>query len=97
MDAPKLHVASEIVDGFENIWVTSESTIIHLRIEVATGRVTRFSCRLGAGIVVEMGEARNAILAEKYPMLCICSEDENHSSSPQQFCKKHGTEWHIQS
>ena len=97
MDAPKLHVASEIVDGIESLWVTSESTIIHLSIEVATGRVINFSCRLGAGIVAEMGESRNAISDERYPSLCIFSEDENHNSSPQQFCQKHGTEWHIQS
>jgi hypothetical protein len=97
MDAPKLHIASDICDRIENLWVTNESTVIHLSIEVSTGRVINFSCRLGAGIVAEMGEARNSMTDERYPMLCIFSEDEDHNSSPQQFCRKYGSEWQIES
>lgn len=93
----KLHVASKIVDGTEELWVTSDSSVIHLSIEVATGIVRSFSCRLGPGVVAEMGEARSALSCEVYPMLCIFTEDENHQSSPQQFCRKYGTEWLIES
>lgn len=93
----KLHVASEIVDGTEELRVTSDSTVIHLRIEVGTGIVRSFSCRLGPGVVAEMGEARRTLSDEVYPMLCIFTEDENHHASPQQFCRKHGTEWLIES
>ena len=93
----KLHIASEIVDGTEELWVTSDSTVIHLSIEVRTGIVRGFSCRLGPGVVAEMGESRSAISAEVYPTLCIFTEDENHHASPQKFCRKHGTEWVIES
>lgn len=93
----KLHVASEIVDGTEELWVTSDSTVIHLSIEVRTGIVRGFSCRLGPGVVAEMGEVRSALSDELYPMLCIFTEDGNHHASPQQFCRKYGTEWLIES
>lgn len=96
MQAPTLHVASEIVDGLESLWVSSESTVIHLSIEVESGRVIDFSCRLGTGIVAEMGEVINALSGERYPSLCIFAEDENHNSSPQQFCQKHDGVWHIE-
>ena len=97
MQEMKLHVASEIVDGTEDLWVTSDSTVIHLSIEVGTGIVRGFSCRLGPGVVAEMGEARSALSKEVYPMLCIFTEDENHHASPQQFCRKYGAEWLIES
>lgn len=93
----KLHVASKIVDGTEELWVTSDLTVIHLSIEVRTGIVRGFSCRLGPGVVAEMGEARCALSDVVYPMLCIFTEDENHHASPQQFCRKNGTEWLIES
>jgi hypothetical protein len=93
----KLHVSSEIVDGIENLWVTSDSTVILINIEVSTGIVQGFSCRLGPGVVAEMGEARSALSDEVYPMLCIFTEDENHHASPQQFCRKYGAEWLIES
>jgi hypothetical protein len=93
----KLHVASEIVDGTETLWVTSDSTVILLTIDVSTGKVQGFSCRLGPGVVAEMGEARCALSPEVYPMLCIFTEDENHHASPQQFCRKFGAEWVIES
>ena len=97
MQELKLHVASEIVDGTETLWVTSDSTVILVTIEVSTGRVRGFSCRLGPGVVAEMGEARSALSSKVYPMLCIFAEDENHHASPQQFCRKYGTEWLIES
>jgi hypothetical protein len=93
----KLHVASEIVNGTEELWVTSDSTVIHLSIEVRTGIVRGFSCRLGSGVVAEMGEARSALSTEVYPTLCIFTEDANHHVSQQQFCRKHGSEWFIES
>lgn len=93
----KLHVASEIVDGTETLWVTSDSTVILLTIEVITGKVRGFSCRLGAGVVAEMGEARSALSPRVYPMLCIFTEDENHHASSQQFCRKYGAEWLVES
>ena len=97
MHEMNLHVASEIVDGTEELWVTSDSTVIHLSIEVGTGIVRGFSCRLGPGVVAEMGEARSALSDEVYPMLCIFTEDENHHASPQQFCRKYGAEWLVES
>jgi hypothetical protein len=93
----KLHVASEIVDGTENLWVTSDSTVILVTIDVSAGRVRGFSCRLGPGVVAEMGEVRSPLSAEVYPMLCIFMEDDNHHASPQQFCRKYGDEWVIES
>ena len=97
MQELKLHVASEIIDGVEDLWVTSDSTVIHLRIDAGRGILRGFSCRLGPGVVVEMGEARSALSSEVYPMLCIFTEDDNHHASPQQFCRKHGDEWFIES
>ncbi len=97
MQELKLHVASEIVDGTEDLWVTSDSTVIHLSIDVRTGTLRGFSCRLGPGVVAEMGETRSALSDEVYPALCIFTEDENHHASPQQFCRKYGTEWFIES
>jgi hypothetical protein len=93
----KLHVASEIDDGTETLWVTSDSTVILLTIDVSTGKLRGFSCRLGPGVVAEMGEARSAQSPEVYPSLCIFTEDENHQASPQQFCRKYGSEWIIES
>ena len=97
MQEMKLHVASEIVDGTEEVWVTSDSTVIHLSIEVGTSIVRGFSCRLGPGVVAEMGEARSALSKEVYPMLCIFTEDENHHATPLQFCRKYGDEWLVES
>ena len=97
MQELNLHVTSEIIDGTEELWVTADSTIIHLSIDVGTGTLRGFSCRLGPGVVAEMGEARSIISGEAYPMLCIFTEDENHHASPQQFCRKYGTEWLIES
>jgi hypothetical protein len=96
MQKLKLHISSEIVDGTENLWVTSDSTVILLTIDVSTGKVLGFSCRLGPGVVVEMGDARSALSADVYPTLCIFTEDENHHASPQQFCRKYGSEWLIE-
>lgn len=93
----KLHVASEIVDGTEELWVTSDSTVIHLSIEVHSGIVRGFSCRLGPGVVAEMGEARSDLSDEVYPMLCIFTEDDHHHASRPQFCRKYGAEWLIES
>ena len=92
----KLHVASQTVDGIEELWVTSDSTVIHLSIAVKTGTLRGFSCRLGPGVVAEMGEARSALSNEMYTMLCIFTEDENQHASPQQFCRKYGAEWVIE-
>ncbi|RYZ65302.1 MAG: hypothetical protein EOP09_14485 [Proteobacteria bacterium] len=92
----KLHVASEIVDGTEELWVSSDSTVIHLSIEVGTGIVRGFSCRLGPGVVAEMGETRNVVPGHVYPSLCIFTEDANHNASRQQFCTKVDDEWSIE-
>ena len=97
MQELKLHIASEIVDGTENLWVTSDSTVILLNIEVSTGKVRGFSCRLGPGVVAEMGENRNVLTGHVYPSLCIFTEDENHRASPQQFCDKRGDTWFLES
>lgn len=91
-----LHVASEIVDGIETLWVTSDSTVINLDIDVSTGVVRRFSCRLGPGVVAEMGETRDVISGHVYPSLCIFTEDENHNASRQQFCTKGDDGWSIE-
>jgi hypothetical protein len=92
----KLHAESEIVDGIENLWVTSDSTMILLSIEVGTGIVKGFSCRLGDGVVAEMGETRNVVSGHVYPSLCIFTEDENHNASRQQFCSKGDDGWSIE-
>lgn len=97
MQELKLHVASKIADGTEELWVTSESTVIYLCIDLKKSTIRNFSCRLGPGVVAEMAEARSTISDEVYPMLCIFTEDENHHTSPQQFCRKYGTEWLIES
>ena len=96
MEEPKLHVASEIVEGIEELWVTSDSTVIHLSIDVGTGVVRSFSCRLGPGVVAEMGETRDVVSGHAYPSLCIFTEDENHNASRQQFCTKGDDEWSIE-
>jgi hypothetical protein len=92
----KLHVSSEIVDGIENLWVTSDSTVILINIEVSTGIVQGFSCRLGPGVVAEMGETRNVVSGHVYPGLCIFTEDENNNASRQQFCTKGDDGWSIE-
>jgi hypothetical protein len=93
----KLHTISKIDNGIEELWVTSEcSVVIHLSIDVSTGRVSGFSCRLGPGIVADMGTTTDASTNMTYPMLCIFAEYEK-GTSPLQFCRKRGTQWVIES
>jgi hypothetical protein len=91
-----LHVASEIVDGIEELWLTSDSTVIHLSIDVSQGVLRGFSCRLGPGVVVEMGQCRDSRSGCVYPTFCIFVEGGNHDVSSRQYCIKRGNEWFIE-
>lgn len=97
MQELKLQVSSEIVDGIEELWVTSDLTVIHMSIDVSNGVLRNFSCRLGSGVVAEMGEVRSALSGHVYPSLWIFIEDENHNTSHRQLCIKRGNEWVIES
>lgn len=92
-----LHVESEVVDGIEELWLTSDSTVIHLSIDVNQGVLRGFSCRLGPGVVVEMGHSRDSRSEHVYPMFCIFAEDENHGVSSRLYCIKRDHEWVIES
>lgn len=92
-----LHVASEVVDGIEELWLTSDSTVIHLSIDVAQGVLRGFSCRLGPGVVVEMGHSRDSRSGRVYPSFCTFVEEGNHDVSPRRYYFKRGDEWVIES
>ena len=95
MEEPKLHISSATENGIEELWVTSDSTTILLTIEVETGRTTGFMCRLGPGIVAEMGGSHEAGSSITYPSLCIYRENEQNEATRQQFIRKIQGEWCI--
>jgi hypothetical protein len=92
-----LHLASEIVDEIEELWVTSDSTVIHLSIDVSQGVLRGFSCRLGPGVVAEMGQSHNVRSGAVYPSLSVFVEDENRDISSRWYCFKRGDEWFVES
>ena len=88
----ELHVIAEIKDGFEEVWITSETTVIHISIDIASRSVTGFSCRLGPSVVAEMGQS-----GDDYPSFCIFTESSDHKVGSRLYCKKQGGDWVIES
>ena len=87
-----LHIISEIKDGLEEVWVTSEVTAIHMTIDINSRSVTGFSCRLEPSVVAEMGQS-----GDDYPMLCVFTESSDHKVGSRLYCKKQGRDWIIES
>lgn len=96
MHQEELHVSAEIKDGIEELWVTSETTVIHLSIHVDTGEVRGFSCRLGPGMVAEMGGNRDVKTGHCYPGLFIFTEDGEHRVTSRKYVSKRHGGWIIE-
>lgn len=90
-----LHVASEINDGIEELWVTSESMVIRLSISVETGRIRTFSCKLDSDVVAEAGESRNRKNNTVYPMLHIFTTKDEHLVGSRYYIEKGNDGWLI--
>ncbi len=95
MPPEELHITAEIKDGIEELWVTSETSRILLRIAIATGEVRNFSCKLAAGRVAEMGPARDVKTGHLYPSLHIYTEDADHNVTLRKDIGKRQGEWFI--
>jgi hypothetical protein len=96
MRSLNLHITSEIEGGRENVWVTSDEITILLIIDIDSGAVKGFSCRLGEGVVAEMGWAHHSF-PMPFPTLCIFTEDAEHNAGPRYYCNKRESGWNIES
>lgn len=96
MPREELHVIAEIKDGIEELWVTSETAVIHLSIVVDTGEVRNFSCRLAPGMVAEMGPSRDVKTGDRCPSLFIFTEDGDHQVTSRKYVAKRNGEWCVE-
>ena len=91
----ELHISSKVEDGKEEVWVTSNTVIVLLIVDLESHALRGFSCRLDTGIVAELGESNNVVSGEKWPVLCIFVEEDGRVASPRYFCQKRGGKWSI--
>lgn len=91
-----IDIASETLDKTENLWVFTTDTQVLLSIDTEKGTLVSFSCRLGPGVVVEMGMSRNLTSGDQYPCLCIFAEEEGHATGPLQFVRKCNGQWIVE-
>lgn len=89
-------MTSKIADGLEEVWVTSESIVIHLTIQLDSGVLRGFSCRLDSDVVAEFGELRNALSKEAYPMLYVFTVVDGHEVGSRYFIHKRNNQWTIE-
>lgn len=96
MRSLNLHISSKVDGGKEEIWVTSDTVVVLLIVDLESHALRGFSCRLQTGIVAELGESNNVVSGERWPSLCIFVEEDGRVASPRYFCQKRGGKWSIE-
>lgn len=95
----ELHVASNIEEGTEEVWVTSGTVgavVVLLIVDLESHALRGFSCRLQTGVVAELGETKDVVSGEGWPSLCIFAEEAGRVASLRYYCSKRGGKWSVE-